>query len=68
MASVFKRKRDSGRNLSLSDVIAGSTVQKSMNASPLEKRDSDAYSRVLPLADALGSVSVAGARSGLQNR
>ena len=39
-----------------------------MNATPLEKRDSDAYSRVLPLADALGSVSVAGARSGLQNR
>ena len=39
-----------------------------MNASPLEKGDSDAYSHVLPLADATGSVSVAGARSGLQNR
>jgi hypothetical protein len=39
-----------------------------MNASHLEKRESDAYSRVLPLADASGSVSVAGARSGLQNR
>jgi len=43
-------------------------VQKSMNTSPLEKTDSDAYSRVLALADNAGSVSVAGARSGLQNR
>ena len=68
MASVFNRRRDSARNLSLADVIAGVDVQKSMNASPLEKRDSDAYSRVLPLADVTGSVSVAGARSGLQNR
>ena len=68
MASVFKRKRDSARNLSLADVIAGSTVQESLNASRLEKRDSDAYSRVLTVADDGGSVSVAGARSGLQNR
>jgi hypothetical protein len=56
------------RNPSAPDVIAGSAVQNSMNATPLEKRDSDAYSRVLSLADASGSVSVAGARSGLQNR
>ena len=56
------------RNPSAPDVIAGSAVQNSMNATPLEKRDSDAYSRVLPLADVTGSVSVAGARSGLQNR
>ena len=56
------------RNPSAPDVIAGSPVQKSMNASPLENGDFDAYSRVLPLADDTGSVSVAGARSGLQNR
>jgi hypothetical protein len=35
---------------------------------PLNRRDSDAYSRHLPLADFSGCASVAGARSGLQNR
>jgi integrase len=56
------------RNESVPDVIAGSTVQESMNASPLKIGGSDAYSHVLPLADATGSASAAGARPGLQNR
>jgi integrase len=56
------------RNESVPDVIAGSTVQESMNASPLKIGGSDAYSRVLTLSEASGSASAAGARPGLQNR
>ncbi len=57
-----------GRNQSLPDVIARSTVQEPMNANPLKTGGADAYSHVLPLPDATGSASVAGARPGLQNR
>ena len=57
-----------GRNLSVPDVIAGSTVQQPINASPLKIGRSDAYSHVLTIPDASGSASVAGARPGLQNR
>jgi integrase len=53
---------------SLPDVIAGSTVQNSMNAEHLKKGDHGAHSRGLTLTDAQGSASVAGARPGLQNR
>jgi hypothetical protein len=58
----------SGRNQSVSDVIAGSSVPTSMSGNPLRNRDSDAYSRLLPFSHANGSVSAAGARPGLQNR
>jgi len=57
-----------GSDQSAPDVIAGSTVPTSMNASPLKNRDSDVYSRIPTVADADGSVSAAGARPGLQNR
>ncbi len=56
------------RDQSFPDVIAGSTVHDSKTTSPLKIGGSDAYSHVLTLPDASGSVSVAGARPGLQNR
>ncbi len=66
--SVIHSKDGLGRDQSIPDVIAGSTVPALMQASPLKNRDSDGYSRVLTVADANGSVSAAGARPGLQNR
>jgi integrase len=56
------------RDKSVPDVIACSTVQTSMQATPLENGGSVAYSRVQTSSDAGGSVSVAGARPGLQNQ
>jgi integrase len=68
-AAHWQRARDaSGRNQSSPDVIAKSTVQSSMYVSPLKESGSDAYSRIATPIDDAGSVSVAGARPGLQIR
>ena len=69
LAAHWQRAEDvSCPDGSLPDVMTGSVVPPLMNANPLKKGDSDAYSRVLTLADASGSVSAAGGRPGLQNR
>jgi site-specific recombinase XerC len=69
LAAHWQRAGDvSGRDQSLPDVIAGSTVQASMPPAPLKDRGSVAYSRVATASDVEGSVWPAGAAPGLQNQ
>ncbi|HKM54691.1 MAG TPA: tyrosine-type recombinase/integrase, partial [Isosphaeraceae bacterium] len=57
-----------GRNESCSDVMTRSDVAECMNVSSSKTEGFDGSRRLLTCPDALGSVSVAGARPGLQNR
>jgi integrase len=69
VAAQGKRAGDGlRRNESGSDVMAGSDVAECMNVSSGKTEGFDGSCRVLTCPDALGSVSAAGARPGLQNR
>jgi hypothetical protein len=69
LSALCQRGEDgSGRNRSVPDVIAGSSVQEPMTVLPLKNRGLAGYSRFDSDADAEGSVSAAGARPGLQNQ